>query len=175
VILAAHCDDSTAAPLRGTARLGNRPENYDCLLDTVDSPSTGLKLRPRSLQETPCGEIYGHLRRFARRVRIGYIHFRQLPRKVPHFVASFVDEGDIDMAGDCPPLARRKFYGRRGIKPHPCMTRAESWHACMAYALGCVHALVQNAGAVGPSWSLARVQVAQSGPEPCPLVACAFW
>ncbi|TGR94790.1 D-mannonate dehydratase, partial [Mesorhizobium sp. M2E.F.Ca.ET.209.01.1.1] len=44
VMLAAHPDDPPAEALRGAARLVNRPEKYDRLMNIVDSPSNGLEL-----------------------------------------------------------------------------------------------------------------------------------
>ncbi|MGH6806603.1 MAG: mannonate dehydratase, partial [Ensifer adhaerens] len=78
VMLGAHPDDPPAEVLRGTARLVNRPEKYDRLMSIVDSPSNGLELCLGSLQEMPGGDIYEHVRRFARSGRIGYIHFRNV-------------------------------------------------------------------------------------------------
>ena len=68
-------------------------------MDIVDSPSNGLELCLGSLQEMPgTDDIYEHVRRFARRQRIGYIHFRNVRGKVPNYHETFVDDGDIDMA-----------------------------------------------------------------------------
>lgn len=154
VALAAHPDDPPAEELRGTARLVNRPEKYDRLMNIVDSPANRLELCLGSLQEMPGGEIYEHVRRFARRDRIGYIHFRNVRGKVPHYVETFVDEGDIDMA-EIVRILRDEDYQGVLIPDHtPGMNCEASWHAGMAFALGYMRALIQNAGALGPSWSL---------------------
>ena len=160
VILAAHPDDPPAEQLRGTARLVNRPEKYDRLLDIVDSPSNALELCLGSLQEMPGGDIYEHVRRFARRNRIGYIHFRNVKGKIPKYVETFVDEGDIDMA-EIVRILRDENYQGVLIPDHtPSMTCAASWHAGKAFALGYMRALVQNAATLGPSWSLAKLSFA---------------
>jgi mannonate dehydratase len=156
VILAAHPDDPPAENLRGAARLVNRPEKYDRLLDIVNSPSNGLELCLGSLQEMPGAAIYDHVRRFARRDRIGYVHFRNVKGKVPNYVETFVDDGDIDMA-EIVRILRDEHYDGVLIPDHtPGMTCAASWHAGMAFALGYMRALVQNADSLGPSWSLAQ-------------------
>ncbi len=161
VMLAAHPDDPPLEQLRGTARLVNRPEKYDRLLDIVDSRSNGVELCLGSLQEMPGGDIYDHVRRFARRDRIGYVHFRNVRGKVPKYVETFVDEGDIDMA-EIVRILRDENYSGVLIPDHtPGMTCAASWHAGMAFALGYMRALVQNADALGPSWSLAKSLVAE--------------
>ena len=161
VVLAAHPDDPPAEALRGAARLVNRPEKYDRLLGIVESPSNGLELCLGSLQEMPSGDIYDHVRRFARRGRIGYVHFRNVKGKVPKYVETFVDEGDIDMA-EIVRVLRDENYGGVLIPDHtPAMTCAASWHAGMAYALGYMRALVQNADALGPSRSMAKSTAAE--------------
>jgi mannonate dehydratase len=152
VMLAAHPDDPPAESLRGAARLVNRPRKYDRLLDIVDSPANGLELCLGSLQEMPeTDEIYSHVRRFARRRRIGYIHFRNVRGKVPNYHETFVDEGDIDMA-EIVRILRDEDYQGVMIPDHtPEMTCDAPWHAGKAYALGYMRALVQNAAALGPS------------------------
>lgn len=154
VALAAHPDDPPAEELRGTARLVNRPEKYDRLMDIIDSPANRLELCLGSLQEMPGGDIYDHVRRFARRDRIGYIHFRNVRGKIPRYVETFVDEGDIDMA-EIVRILRDENYQGVLIPDHtPSMTCDASWHAGKAFALGYMRALIQNAAALGPSWSL---------------------
>jgi mannonate dehydratase len=154
VALAAHPDDPPAEELRGTARLVNRPGKYDRLMDIVDSPANRLELCLGSLQEMPGGEIYEHVRRFARRDRIGYIHFRNVRGKIPRYVETFVDEGDIDMA-EIVRILRDENYEGVLIPDHtPSMTCDASWHAGKAFALGYMRALIQNADSLGPSRSL---------------------
>ena len=161
VVLAAHPDDPPAEQLRGAARLVNRPQKYGRLLDIIDSRSNSVELCLGSLQEMPGGEIYEHVRRFARRDRIGYVHFRNVKGKVPNYVETFVDDGDIDMA-EIVRILRDENYGGVLIPDHtPGMTCAASWHAGMAYALGYMRALVQNADALGPSWSQAKSHAAE--------------
>lgn len=158
VTLAAHPDDPPMEALRGAARLVNRPEKYDRLLDIIDSPANAVELCLGSLQEMPGDEIYSHVRRFARRQRVGYVHFRNVKGKVPGYVETFVDEGDIDMA-EIVRILRDEGYQGVLIPDHtPGMTCAAPWHAGMAFALGYMRGLVQNAAALGPSWSYAREQ-----------------
>jgi mannonate dehydratase len=154
VTLAAHPDDPPTDALRGAARLVNRPEKYDRLLAIVDSPSNGLELCLGSLQEMPeTPEIYSHVRRFAARKRIGYIHFRNVCGKVPKYYEAFVDDGDIDMAEIIRILRDEKFEGVMVPDHTPEMTCDAPWHAGMAFALGYMRALVQNADKLGPSYS----------------------
>ncbi len=159
--LAAHPDDPVANELRRTARLVNRPEKYDRLLDIVDSPANSLELCLGSMQEMPiAGEIYPHVRRYAARDRIGYIHFRNVRGKVPQYHETFVDEGDIDMA-EIVRILRDENYDGVLIPDHtPEMSCAAPWHAGMAFALGYMKALVQSADRLGPSFSKAGPKAA---------------
>ena len=116
----------------------------------MNSPSNGLELCLGSLQEMPGGDIYDHVRRFARSGRIGYIHFRNVRGKMPRYVETFVDEGDIDMAEIVRILRDEKFEGVMIPDHTPSMTCDASWHAGKAFALGYMKALVQNADALGP-------------------------
>ena len=90
-------------------------------------------------------EIYEHVRRFARRGRIGYIHFRNVRGKVPKYHETFVDDGDIDMA-EIVRILRDEDYEGVMIPDHtPEMACDAPWHAGKAFALGYMRALVQNA------------------------------
>ena len=160
VVLAAHPDDPPMDSLRGAARLINRPEKYDRLLAIAPSPANGLELCLGSLQEMPGGPIYGAVRRFAHGRHIGYIHFRNVRGKVPLYHETFVDEGDLDMA-EIVRILRDENYDGVIIPDHtPEMACNAPWHAGMAYALGYIRALVQNADALGPSRSAAAGEAA---------------
>jgi mannonate dehydratase len=151
VRLAAHPDDPPVDVLRGAARLVNRPEKYDTLLDIIDSPSNATELCLGSLQEMPSGDIYETVRKIARRDRIGYIHFRNVRGKVPHYAETFIDEGDIDVA-EIIRILRDENYNGVLIPDHtPELECDAPWHAGMAYALGYLRALVNTAQALGPA------------------------
>ncbi|MDR3373991.1 MAG: mannonate dehydratase [Ancalomicrobiaceae bacterium] len=161
VVLAAHPDDPPADSIRGTPRLVNRPEKYDRLMALAPSAANGLELCLGTLQEMPGGDIYDHVRRFARSGRIGYIHFRNVRGKFPRYVETFVDDGDIDMA-EIVRILRDENYQGVVIPDHtPELACAATWHAGMAFALGYMRALVQNAAALGPARQPAEIQAAQ--------------
>ena len=151
VMLAAHPDDPPVEAMRGTARLINRVEKYDQLLALKPSRANGLELCLGSLQEMPGPPIYAPVRRFARNRNIGYIHFRNVKGKVPNYHETFVDEGDLDMAEIVRILRDEKYDGVIIPDHTPEMTCGAPWHAGMAFALGYIRALVQNADALGPS------------------------
>ena len=154
VALAAHPDDPPLETLRGTARLVNRPEKYDRLLDIVDSPANRLELCLGSLQEMPGGEIYDHVRRFAKRDRIGYIHFRNVKGKVPHYVETFVDEGDIDMAEIVRILRDESYDGVliissfRAVSAPVFLEDLTSFSCCCCVVMSCISSSAATAGLV---------------------------
>lgn len=151
VKLAAHPDDPPVETLRGTARLVNQPAKYDRLLDVIDSPSNATELCLGSLQEMTNGDIYGTVRRIARRDRIGYIHFRNVRGKVPRYVETFIDDGDIDMAEIVRILRDENFDGVLIPDHTPELECGAPWHAGMAYAIGYMRALVNNVAHLGPA------------------------
>ena len=155
VRLAAHPDDPPARNLRGTARLVNDPYKYDRLLGIVDSPANAVELCLGSIQEMPTGDVYDRVRSLARRGAIGYVHFRNVRGKVPRYYETFIDDGDIDMAEIVRILRDEGFDGVMVPDHTPELDCGAPWHAGMAYALGYMRALVNNADALGPSWSAA--------------------
>lgn len=155
VKLAAHPDDPPADELRGTARLVNRHEKYDRLLGIVDSPSNALEFCLGSLQEMPGGDIYETTRRFARAKKIAYVHFRNVKGKVPRYVESFVDDGDIDMA-EIVRILREENYDGVLVPDHvPELDCPAPWHAGHAYTVGYMRALVGRPEAVATRSRLA--------------------
>jgi mannonate dehydratase len=151
VRLAAHPDDPPVETMRGGARLVNQPEKYDRLLDIIDSPSNRAELCLGSLQEMAGGNIYKTVRKIARRDRIGYIHFRNVRGKVPNYIETFIDEGDIDMVEIIRILRDEGFEGVMIPDHTPELDCGAPWHAGMAYALGYMRALVNTADLLGPS------------------------
>ncbi len=96
--LAAHPDDPPVERLREAARSINQPAKYDRLIALHPSPMNQLELCLGSVQEMTEGSVYDVVDRYARERRIAYIHFRNVRGKVPRYLETFVDEGDIDMA-----------------------------------------------------------------------------
>jgi len=162
VKLAAHPDDPPAKALRGTARLVNEPAKYDRLLQIVDSPVNGLEFCIGSLAEMPAGDIYATTRHFARLNKIAYVHFRNVRGKVPRYEETFVDDGDVDMS-EIARILRDADYEGVLVPDHvPELACPAPWHAGHAYTVGFMRALVNNAAALGPSWSASEEAVLSS-------------
>ena len=142
VKLAAHPDDPPMEALRGASRLVNEPAKYDRLLEINPSPANGIELCLGSIQEMRNGDVYDVVDRYSKANKIGYIHFRNVKGKVPHYQEVFVDEGDIDMAKVMRILKANKFDGVLIPDHTPEIHSDAPWHAGMAYAIGYMRALL---------------------------------
>lgn len=144
VVLAAHPDDPPMPTVRGTPRLVYQPGLYQRLIDLNPSPSNQLEYCLGSLAEMTEGDIYAATESYARQGRLGYVHFRNVRGKVPHYRETFVDDGEIDMLRIVEILHRNKFEGVIIPDHSPQMSCAAPWHAGMAFALGYMKAALQS-------------------------------
>ncbi|RUT28595.1 D-mannonate dehydratase [Arsenicitalea aurantiaca] len=156
VRLAAHPDDPPVERLRGAARLVNSPDKYDRLLSLAPSPANALEFCVGSIQEMQSGDVYEATRHFARQGALAYVHFRNVRGKVPDYIETFVDDGDVDMAEIVRILRDEKFEGVLVPDHVPDLASPSPWHAGNAYTIGYMRALILNADSLGPSWSAAR-------------------
>ncbi len=147
VRLALHPDDPPTDALRGTARLVNRADKYQRMLDLVPSPASALEFCLGTLAEMPEGPdaVYDAIARYGREGRIAYVHARNVRGTVPRYQEVFVDEGDLDMIRVIG-LLHDVGYDGVVIPDHtPEMTCGAPWHAGMAFALGYLRAAMQMA------------------------------
>lgn len=144
VRLVAHPDDPPAPALRGTARLFYNTHEYEKLLRLYPSPSNGLEFCMGTIQEMQDSDIYAMLDRYSQSGQIGYIHFRNVIGKVPHYREAFVDEGDINMVRALRILRKNSYEGVLIPDHTPEMTCRGPWHAGMAYALGYMKGVLQT-------------------------------
>lgn len=136
VQMAAHPDDPPMPEIRGHARLVYQPRFYQKMLDINPSLANGFELCLGSMQEMTEGNIYDFLKTYAPQNRLGYIHFRNVRGKVPHYIETFLDDGDIDMVR-CLRILKECNYEGVLIPDHtPQMSCDGSWFAGMAFALG---------------------------------------
>jgi mannonate dehydratase len=100
------------------------------------------------IQEMQGSDVYAMLDKYSRENRIGYIHFRNVIGKVPHYREAFVDEGDIDMIKALKILKANQYKGILIPDHTPEMSTKAGWHTGMAYALGYMKGAMQavNAG-----------------------------
>lgn len=142
VVLAAHPDDPPAETLRGQPRFIRSVADYGTLLRRHPSRAWGMELCLGTIAEMPGEDIYAATDALSRDGRIGYVHFRNVRGKVPSYVETFVDEGDVDMLRVVSILARNR-YGGVLIPDHaPRMHCAAGWHAGMAFTMGFMKAAI---------------------------------
>ena len=144
VRLAAHPDDPPVERLRDTPRLIHRPELFLRLLDVSDSPSNALEFCLGTLAEMPGDDPYTVIEQCAARQGIGYLHCRNVRGKVPHYMETFIDEGELDLRRVVAILRRHRFDGVLIPDHAPGMTCAAPWHAGMAYTMGYLRALLST-------------------------------
>lgn len=144
VRLVAHPDDPPLQTMRGSARLFHSHDTYRTVFEASNSPSHGMEFCLGTLQEMKGGDIYELLEESAALGRIGYVHFRNVKGKVPHYREVFVDEGDIDMVRVLRILKKHNYNGVIIPDHTPEMTCGAPWHAGMAYALGYIKGVMQT-------------------------------
>jgi mannonate dehydratase len=142
VRLAAHPDDPPVERLRGTARLVNTHAKYDRLLDLAPSPANALEFCVGSLAEMAGENVYETTRHYCRRGAIAYVHFRNVRGRVPRYVESFVDDGDVDMRRVIRILREEGFDGVLVPDHVPELDCPAPWHAGHAYTVGYMKALI---------------------------------
>lgn len=144
VKLALHPDDPPVERLRSSARLVNQPSKYKRLVELATSPANCLEYCMGSVQEMREGNLYESLDYHSKRGDIGYIHFRNVKGKVPHYQEVFVDEGDIDMLRAIKILKKNNYHGVLIPDHTPEMSCDAPWHAGMSYALGYIKGLMHS-------------------------------
>jgi mannonate dehydratase len=143
VVLAAHPDDPPMDRVRGQPRLVNQPGLYQRLIDRRPSRSNALEFCLGTLAEMTGGDLYEAVDSYSRQGKLGYVHFRNVRGKAPHYQETFVDEGDIDMLRVLRILKRNGFAGVLIPDHAPQMACGAPWHAGMAYACGWMKAAMQ--------------------------------
>ena len=143
VVLAAHPDDPPMPTMRGQPRLVYQPQLFQKLLDLRPSSASALEFCVGTVQEMTEGDVYEWTDHYSRQKKLGYVHFRNVTGKAPHYRETFVDDGDIDMLRLLRILKRNGFDGVLIPDHTPQMTCSAPWHAGMAYALGYMQAALR--------------------------------
>ena len=146
VKLAAHPDDPPMEFIRGQPRLVYQPGLYQKLIDLNPSPSNALEFCIGSIAEMTEGDLYGAVDTYSRSGRLGYVHFRNVAGKVPHYKETFIDDGDVDMVRVLGILKRNGYAGVLIPDHTPQMACGAPWHAGMAFALGYMKGAMQALG-----------------------------
>jgi mannonate dehydratase len=117
--LSVHPNDPPAPISRGSGQILNSLSDWKRLIETVNSPWSGLTWDcgvTRELGEDPVAVC----KYFASRDRINHVHFRNVKMRVPRlqYTEVFNDEGDNDMYAVIRELVRQK-YKRLVMPEHP--------------------------------------------------------
>lgn len=107
VKLALHPKDPPQPVVRGIARLLTNLDQIERFLDLFASPAHGFTLCQGTVAEMGV-DVIEAIRRLGARGRIHHVHFRNVRGRVPRYVETFIDEGDIDM------LAAMRAYKAAG-------------------------------------------------------------
>lgn len=146
VKLALHPDDPPTPTVRGQPRLVYQPKYYQKVIDLSPSPANTLEFCIGSLAEMTEGDIYDVVDQYSRQNRLGYVHFRNVTGKAPHYKETFIDDGDVDMMQVLTILKKNKFEGVLIPDHTPQMSCDAPWHAGMAYAMGYMRAAMKSLG-----------------------------
>lgn len=144
VRLALHPDDPPLPRVRQQPRLVYEPKMFQRVLDLKPSPSNSLEFCLGTIAEMNDGNLYDCCAHHVRQRDIAYIHFRNVRGKVPDYVETFVDEGDIDMRRVISILRENDYDGVLIPDHAPQMTCDAPWHAGMAHAMGYMKALIDS-------------------------------
>ena len=99
VKLAMHPDDPPRSPIRGIGRIMTSPENFQRMLDLVDSPANGLTFCQGCFTEMNI-DVPKWIRHFAGTDKMHFAHYRNINKggSADHFSEIFHDEeGEADM------------------------------------------------------------------------------
>lgn len=96
VKMSLHPKDPPVAEMRGISRILTDSDSIERFLDAVDSPSNGFTFCQGTVTEMGV-DVIDAIRRIGGRGRIHHVHFRAVRGSVPHYVETFIDEGDVDM------------------------------------------------------------------------------
>ena len=96
VRLAMHPDDPPLSPMRGVGRIMSSAENFQRLIDTIDSPANAITFCQGNFALMGT-DLPALIRHFGAQERIAFGHFRDVEGDVSDFVETFHDNGPTDM------------------------------------------------------------------------------
>jgi mannonate dehydratase len=96
VELAMHPDDPPLSPIRGVARIMTSVENFQRLIDLVESPMNGITLCQGNFG-LMTNDIPAAVRQFGAQKKIFFVHFRDVRGTVERFEETWHDDGPTDL------------------------------------------------------------------------------
>ncbi len=144
VKLAAHPDDPPVPRVRRQPRLVYQPGMYQRLIDIDPSPANMLEFCVGTLAEMTEGGLCDAVEQYSRQRRIAYVHLRNVTGQAPSYRETFIDDGDVDIAGVLSILHRNGYDGVVIPDHAPQMSCTAPWHAGMAHALGFIEGVLKR-------------------------------
>lgn len=96
VKMSLHPKDPPVKSMRGIDRILTDTDAIEEFLDAVDSPANGFTFCQGTVTEMGV-DVIDAIRRIGGRGKIHHVHFRAVRGKVPQYVETFIDDGDVDM------------------------------------------------------------------------------
>ena len=96
VKMSLHPKDPPVKQMRGISRVLTNTDEILDFLHAVDSPANGFTFCQGTVTEMGV-DVIDAIRRIGSTGRIHHVHFRAVRGKVPQYVETFIDEGDVDM------------------------------------------------------------------------------
>ncbi len=94
--ISVHPKDPPQPVVRGVARLFTNIRQIEDFLDAIPSPANGFTFCQGTVTEMGV-DVIDAIRRLGARKKIHHVHFRAVRGRVPKYVETFIDEGDVDM------------------------------------------------------------------------------
>jgi mannonate dehydratase len=91
-----HPTDPPVPSMRGVAHIFHHPDNFRRMLAEFPTAACGVTFCQGTITEMGV-DVAAEIRHFGGRNRLYHVHFRNVKGKVPRYVESFIDEGDMDM------------------------------------------------------------------------------
>ncbi len=96
VLLSMHPNDPPVPVMRGVARPLCSPEAMRRFLREVPNANSGITFCQGTFTEMGAN-VLEEIKWFATRKRMNLVHFRAVRGRVPRYVETFIDDGDVDM------------------------------------------------------------------------------
>lgn len=125
VRLAVHPDDPPISPVRGIGRILTSPEAMKRVIDLVPSPNNGVTLCQGTASSMGT-DIPAAIRLLGGTGRLFFVHFRDVHGGPEHFVETFQDEGQTDMAAAVRAYDEVGFDGYLRVDHVPTMAGEEN-------------------------------------------------
>ncbi len=147
VKMSLHPKDPPVKSMRGVDRLLTDTDEIEAFLDAVDSPANGFTFCQGTVTEMGV-DVIDAIRRIGGRQKIHHVHFRGVRGRVPHYVETFIDDGDVDMLAAMRAYKEVDYTGSLVSDHTPRITGdIAGGRVGRSYAHGYIRGLIQAANA----------------------------